>query len=307
MTARSDLLRTTRTLAIIGAAVALMAACSGADMSPGIGTASTTPPTAKATQAPTPTPAASPTAVPATTPAASPAPQPTTLAEAGNHYVTCPDGSPDGCLVPGTYTLGSDVLSTGDSPVVVPAGWFEWDMGPGTVGLLVERSDADDGSGWGALFSSVGLVSRDPCDPTLGSFPAGTAKSVDALIAAMTHWPGFDVSTPRAIALGGASGKQVAVTSTKTSKQCPTAVLWQTPQGTGFNGYPEVGAKPKEYTAQFVLLDVAGEVLAIRTTDFPQTTATEMEQGVKPDPKRHVADQQTLHTILESLRFSSGS
>jgi hypothetical protein len=27
-------------------------------------------------------------------------PQLTTLAEAANHYVTCPDGSPDGCLVP---------------------------------------------------------------------------------------------------------------------------------------------------------------------------------------------------------------
>ncbi len=100
-----------------------------------------------------------------------PTPQLTTLADAANHYVTCPDGSPDGCLVPGTYTLGSDVLSTVVSPVVVPAGWFEWDMGPGTEGLLVERSDVDGGSGWGALFSSVGIVSRDPCDSSQGTFP----------------------------------------------------------------------------------------------------------------------------------------
>jgi len=304
MTARSDLLRT---LTIIGAGVALVAGCSGATATPGIGTAATPQATANATQAPTRTPAATPSAAPATTPAAIPAPQLTTLAEAADHDVTCPDGSADSCLVPGTYKLGSDVVPTGVSPVVVPAGWFEWDMGPGTEGLLVERTDAKDGSGWGALFSSVGLVSRDPCDSSTGTFPADTAKSVDGLIAAMTQWPGFEVGTPRAITLGGASGKQVAVTSTKTSAECPNAVIWLTPQWTAFNGYPEVGAKPKGYAAQFMLLDVAGEVLAIRTTDFPETTATEIDQGVKPDPKRHLADQETLHAILDSLQFGQSS
>ena len=52
----------------------------------------------------------------------------------------------------------------------------------------------------------------------------------------------------------------------KTAAKCLTPVIWQTPQGTGFNGYPEVGAEPKGYTAPFLLLDVAGEVLSIRTT-----------------------------------------
>ncbi len=123
----------------------------------------------------------------------------------------------------------------------------------------------------------------------------------------MKRWPGFQVGAPRAITLGGASGKQVAVTSTKTSAKCPSPVIWQTPQGTGFNGYPEVGAKPKGYTAQFLLFDVAGKVLAIRTTDFPQQTQTEVDQGVKPDPQRHLADQQTLRAILDSLQFGRGS
>ena len=48
-------------------------------------------------------------------------------------------------------------------------------------------------------------------------------------------------------------------------------------------------------------------VLAIRTTDFPDPTPTEISQGVKPDPVRHAADQKTLHAILESLQLGKGS
>jgi hypothetical protein len=180
-------------------------------------------------------------------------------------------------------------------------------MGPGTVGALVERSDAKGGSGWGIVFSSVGLVSRDPCDSTKGTFPPGSTSSVDGLIAAMRSWPGFQVGAPRSITLGGASGKQVAITSTETSATCPAPVIWQTPQGTAFNGYPMVGAKPKGYAGQFLILDVDGGLLVLRTTDFPQTTATELGQGVASDAKRHSEDQRTLHAILDSLRFDKGS
>jgi hypothetical protein len=155
------------------------------------------------------------------------------------------------------------------------------------------------------LFSSVGLVSRDPCDSTKGTFPAGSASSVDGLLAAMTSWPGFQVGSPRSITVGGASGKEVAVTSTKTTAVCPGAVVWQTPQGTAFDGYPMVAERPKGYTAQFVLLDVAGAVLVIRTTDFPGPSPAEVGNGVAPDPGRHVADQQALHAILGSLRFGA--
>jgi hypothetical protein len=189
---------TARKLAIVVVTMGLVAACSSSAASPGVAT----PPPATAE----PTPAITPVGA---------APSPTaaleTLAEAANHYVTCPDGSPDDCLIPGTYRLGSDVLAMAVSPVVVPAGWFEWDMGPGTEGLLVERTDVKDGSGWGALFSSVGLVFRDPCDLTKGTFPSGSTNSVDGLIDAMTKWPGFQVSPPRPTTLGGVQGKQVAV------------------------------------------------------------------------------------------------
>lgn len=298
--------RSARAIAIMAAAVVLVAACSNAAASPDVGATPVPTATANTMHSPTQAPAATLAASPAASATASPTAQLTTLADAAN-YEPCPGGTHDGCLNSGTYRLGSDVLATAVTQLVVPGGWFEWDMGPGTEGLLVDRLDAKDGSGWGVLFSSVGLVSRDPCDAKKGTFPAGSTGSADGLVAAMASWPGFDVGKARPVTLGGASGKQVAVTSTKTSAACPDPVLWRTPEGTGFNGYPEVGARPKGYIAQFLLLDVAGKVLAIRTTDFPQQTQTEVDQGVQPDPKRHAADQKTLHGILDSLRLSPGS
>jgi len=293
-----------RLLGILAAATVIAAACSSAATSQGAGPSATRATAVNPTESPAQF--APPEATPAASALASAAPQLVTLAEAPN-YEACPDGNPDSCVPAGTYGLGSDVVPSAVGTVVIPGGWFEWDMGPGTEGLLVERADAKDGSGWGVLFSSVGRVSRNPCDSTKGMFPASSTSSVDGLIAAMRSWPGFQVGAAKAVTLGGVAGKQVAVMSTKTSAACPDPVIWQTPQGTGFNGYPEVGDKPKGYTAQFLILNVDGALLVLRTTDFPQTTATELGQGVAPDARRHSADQQTLHAILDSLRFDQGS
>jgi hypothetical protein len=129
--------------------------------------------------------------------------------------------------------------------------------------------------------------------PDEGHVPADSTGSVDGLLAAMQSWPGFEVGAPRSVTVGGVPGKQVAVTFTETTATYPDPVVWQTPQGTGFNGYPMVGAHPKGFTATFQLVDVGGKLLAIRTTDFPQMTATELNQGLASNPKRHSADQQT--------------
>ena len=296
--------RTLRMLATGAIALALVAACSNATTSPRVASASAPPSTANPTEAPTPAAALTPAATPAASHATTPGPLVTTLAHAP--YGPCPNGrAVDGCLIPGTYRLGPDVVATAVSPIVVPAGWFEWDMGPGTEGLLVDRPDENGGSGWGVLFSSVGLVSRDPCDSTKGTFPVSSASSVNGLLAAMTSWPGFEVGSPQSITLGGVTGKQVAVTSTKTTAVCPAAVVWQTPQGTGFDGYPMVAEQAKRYTAEFMILDVAGAVLVIRTTDFPGPSPAEVSNGVAPDPGRHLADQETLHSILDSIRFGA--
>jgi hypothetical protein len=181
-------------------------------------------------------------------------------------------------------------------------------MGSGTQGLLVDGSfDGPQATGWGAVFLSVGAVSRDPCDLSKGTVPADQTTTVDGLIAAMTRWPGFHVGRSEAVAIGGFPGKQVQVTATPTVTSCPNATIWTTPQGTPVDGYPMVAERPDAYPTQFIVVDVHGELLVLRTTDFPGRSPVEVSQGRQPDPVRHVADQQTLHAILDSIQFGGGS
>jgi hypothetical protein len=213
-------------------------------------------------------------------------------------------GPPLSCIIPGTYTLPGDVVRANVS-LAVPYGWFEWDPGPGLEGLLVDRGlDAAQGSGWGVVFASVGIVSRDPCDSSSGTFPVAQTGSVDGLSRAMASWPGFEAGEPRPIRIGGAQGLVIALTSTATAATCPLAVLWKTPQGTALDGYPLTAPKAGRYTGQYYVLDVGEELLVIRTTDFPQPSPFEVQQGLPPEPERHRSDQKTLHAILESIRIT---
>jgi hypothetical protein len=68
-----------------------------------------------------------------------------------------------------------------------------------------------------------------------------------------------------------------------------------------------VAERPKGYVTQFRILDVGGEILAIRISDFPQPSPFEVRQGIAPDPGRHRAEQQTLRDIVASIRFGQGS
>ena len=251
----------------------------------------------------------SPTGAPSPSPsyASGPVVEPGTLLNNGQYRSCDRGGPPTTCLTSGTYTLGNGLLRT-NATFDLPTGWFEWNPGTGSQGVLVERSDIPGGgSGWGVLFSAVGAVWRDPCDSSKGTFPAASTNSVDGLLIAMASWPNFDVSAPRSIALGRATGKEVAVSSRMTTTDCPNGVIWHTPQETAIDAYPMVAERASAYTAQFLVLDVGGEVLAIRTTDFPQTSPFEVSQGIAPDPGRHRAEQATLHAILDSIRFGGGS
>jgi hypothetical protein len=207
------------------------------------------------------------------------------------------------CTAAGTYRLDPDVVPV-PAAIDVPRGWFEWDVGPGTAGVLVDSgSNAPGGSGWGILFSSFGRVRVDPCDPAAGFVGNDTISTAAAAVQVMQRWPGFQVSTPQPISMGGYNGLLVEVTSSKRIGECPTAMLWETAAGGAIDGYPMAGQLTHR-PAQFRILEIAGYLLIIRTTDFPEESPFEDSLGVAANPTRHAADQPALQAILDSLRFA---
>ena len=204
------------------------------------------------------------------------------------------------CIAPGTYALDASIAPV-TITIDVPRGWFEWDPGGGTEGLLVDGGDdAPGGSGWGVLFSPFGKIFPDPCHQA--SNAARSVSTVDEVVAGMTTWPGFTVGKPKAITVDGRSGKSVEVTSTLRPSACPLAALWTTPSGMPVDAYPLVsnaGSRPTHYW----VVDIDGKLLIIRVTDDGQPSPFEVSQGVKADPKRHAEDQIALRAILQSIRL----
>jgi hypothetical protein len=210
-------------------------------------------------------------------------------------------GGPD--LVPGTYYLSASQGYPTKITFDVPAGWFNWDPDPDFNGILVDKADASQGSGWGLVITTVGLVSTDPCDPGKGprASPPHVAGSVDSLVAVMARWPGFSVTTPQAIVIDGFRGALIEVSSTRSPGDCPSAVLWTTAGGHTVDGYPMVASTHP--VAQFRILDIGGSLVVIRTTDFPETSPNELAGGLALDPRRHALDQAALRQIVASIRF----
>lgn len=291
MTARALFQAGSRRVAVaLIAATAIAAGCSNATSNP-----------APALPAGSPGPAtAVVTAAPPTRPSSTP---PSVVQLRTAPGAACVEGGTGtDCVAPGTYALDASI-----APVTitldVPRGWFEWDPGGGTEGLLVSGApDAPDGSGWGVIFSPLGTIFPDPCHQASGT--PRSAGTVDAVVAAMMTWPGFTVSQPKAVTLDGRPGKVVEVTATVRTATCPLAGLWTTPSGMPVDAYPLVTASGTHPT-QYWIVDVDGTVLMIRATDFGQPSPFEESQGVKPDPKRHAQDQLALRAILQSIRFTA--
>jgi hypothetical protein len=211
-----------------------------------------------------------------------------------------PGGTGTNCIAPGRYVLDAGLIP-GTITLDVQPGWFEWDPGGGSEGLLVDRgSDAPDGSGWGLLFTPIGNVSVDPCDAQKGLLRS--TATVDDVVAAIGSWPGFTTTTrPESISIDGFSGKLIELTSAKDPSRCAGSI-WTTPSGTPIDAYPMVATPSRP--AQFRILDVNGKLLGIRTTDYPDVSPFESEQGVRPDPKRHVDDQEQLRAMVSSIQIT---
>jgi hypothetical protein len=236
-------------------------------------------------------------------------PAPTSTARALNSLdkaprEACSDVMPD-CIEPGTYTLGSGWPST--ISFTVPAGWYSPDPAPGIEALLVDGSpDAPGSSGWGVWFFLVDTVSRDPCDPDAGLYSAADVETADELAAAMTNWPGFDVTPPEAITIDALSGIRVRLTSTKDAEECPASVMWTTTNGaqkTQVGAYPMINDTGVRYPADVRIFEIDGTLVAIRTMGLEQTSPFEESIGVARDPDRHADDQVELNAILDSIRI----
>ncbi|HEY8438356.1 MAG TPA: hypothetical protein VIK65_07055 [Candidatus Limnocylindrales bacterium] len=224
-----------------------------------------------------------------------------TLATCGRHSALVE------CLTPGTYTVGTDVTTAGVR-LDVPAGWSQWGPGSGTDGILVgPDSDAPGGSGWGLLFVSADRFSVDPCDSSRGTVPAAQVATIDQIARVMSSWPGIKSTAPTAITVDGHPARLVELTSTKAFSSCPNAALMTTAYGTKLDAYPMIAA-PSGRKAQYRIVDLGGgKVLIIRTTDYPQTSPFEESQGLKPDPKRHTADEVELRAIVDSIRINTAA
>ena len=217
---------------------------------------------------------------------------------------TCPET--DGqCFVPGRYAFGAGW--PGAMSIAVPEGWFDYQPGGGAASFLVDRSPAANSSGWGILMSKVGTVSRDPCDPEAGSYSAPLVDTPGQLAAAMADWPGFEVSAPETITVAGRAGVQVEISSTLKSADCPTSVLWTTPNGTSMDAYPMISEVDVEggYPAEYRIVDVDGSLVVIMTPGLTQTSPFEEQQGIARDPNRHAADAVEMQAILDSIEMSS--
>jgi hypothetical protein len=119
----------------------------------------------------------------------------------------------------------------------------------------------------------------------------------------MARWPGFGtLGAAESIAIDGYSGKLIGLAYTRKASSCPISALWLTPSGVEMDSYPMVENPSRP--AQFRILDVGGKLLGIRTTDYPEPSPFEIEQGVTPDPHRHVQDQTALRSIVESIQIT---
>ena len=273
--------RTTRTLVTLAFATSMLAACSNATSSPS--TVATVP-------------SAAPTTVQSAGPVGSP---PLTGLRVAPSAPCEPGGTGSACIAPGRYSLDAS-LAPRTISLDVPAGWFEWDPGGGSEGLLVNGgADATDGSGWGLLFAPIGEVPMDPCDKGKG---AGSSATAEDVVRTMASWPGFNATTPEAISVDGFQGKLIELRFTKNVESCSPSWVWTTPSSTPIDTYPMVSDPSRP--AQFRILNVNGTLLGIRTTDYPDASPFETEQGVRPDPKRHIDDQVQLRAMVESIRIT---
>lgn len=229
------------------------------------------------------------------TPSASSSP----AAAGPNNLVEAPQG---GDLPAGNYYLDLPAYPA-RIEFAVPEGW--WHFWPGATreasdahAILVNSEDtgAANGSAWGLAFTVIDEVRVDPCDPSAGRMLPSVTESAATLAEAFSSWSAFPATGGDDSTVSGFTGRSVEITSDDAA--CDEPVLFTTPAGYQFG--PQFSSSEPSVN-QFTFVDVEGSVLVIWTTDYPGTTTFEVEGGASPDPQAHVADQDQLHDIFESI------
>lgn len=207
-----------------------------------------------------------------------------------------------GDLPPGDYYLDLPAYPA-RIEFTVPEGW--WHFWSGSTretsdanAILVNSEDtgAANGSAWGVAFTIADEVRVDPCDRSAGSMEASVTESAESLVEAFSALPGIQSTGSENVTVGGYAGRSVEITPDEGLCEEPT--LFTTPGGYEFG---PIWSSSEPSANQFMFLDVEGSVLIIWMDDFPGTTTFEVDGGASPDPQAHVADQDQLHEIFESI------
>ena len=232
-------------------------------------------------------------------PVASAAPTSNSNAKPLSDFQSHPD------LPAGTYYLADPYPARVE--VTVPEGWWHWyDRTTTTSGInsfLVDSHFGDGSSAWGIGFLLIKNVRVDPCSPAQYQ-DASAMESAESLANAFAAWPGYSTTITDTL-IAGQRAKKVVLYPPSAARGCSNPALFLTTSDYSFDGsYATDGSYQGSATVnQFYLVDVDGGVLVIWTTDYQERNDFEIEAGMSPDPTAHVADQQTLHAILDSLRI----
>ena len=196
------------------------------------------------------------------------------------------------CIKPGTYTLSS------------PADWPSHDQlrrARGLVGLVAPASSFDGVLVDARASSARGRLGlgRHVHDGRRRLPRPVRSDGPDVRVTAMStrprsslpRWrrgPGSMRRPPCRSRSMAPTGVLVELTSTKTPQAVPgrEASSGRPGGGTLVDPYPTVGADGQRRPGQFRILDVGGKLLVIRTTDFPDPSPFEVDQGcgARPDP-----------------------
>ena len=213
-------MRTSRTLLIALAAVAVVAASAGCTTSAAAPTAP--PETLAATRRPTPAPALTPASDPTTAPSSKPTPAPSS----GEALLPIPpgDSTPGSPLQAGTRYVTADPFPIRVS-FVAPAGWAGNIGGP----YAVWTGPAATGNTFSFQLSQA--VFTDPCHPEHGTLAGPSQSSSGALVQALVSRPGLEKTTPASTTLAGRPATSLTLTLGGSSICDRNYTLWELPLG----------------------------------------------------------------------------